>query len=548
VTGWPSRRAATALLLVCVGAAALLACGGSQQAQDAQDGGSASRATPLVVVGIDGAEWSVIRRQWEEGRLPALRALAEAGVATELETAYLRSPVIWTTVATGVAPWVHGIEDFVAPSPAGDVPVSSAHRRVPALWNLLSGEGRRCAVLGWWASWPAEEIDGVVISDRVLDAVEDRVWPPELEETLEQRVQAARAMQSPWAPEGAELRDRLVAHAAAELVEDGGFDLILVYFRTLDVTSHLYWRYWEPERFPPLPPQELRAYAGEVPRAYDAVDRALARIVGAAGGRFNVVVLSDHGFRAAREVETRVFLDLDAVLERLGYLERGPDGEVDLAASSLYTFATAEGTPRKKVRFGARVRGMDENGSGPEVPSSSGRRATPTELRSRLANDLDRVTYRSGAAVLALRELSPIERREGAELMLDVLSDGASEEVLVDGEPVPGAVSQISRISGTHTKTTHGIFLAAGPDIDPRADLTGIRIQDIASTLLYGLGLPVAEDSVGDARLDLYRPELRRRRPLRTVASWGSRDAEPTGPEAGDEEHLRQLRALGYLD
>ena len=401
MTGWPSRRAATALLLVCVGAAALLACGGSQQAQEAQeaqDGGSASPATPVVVVGIDGAEWSVIRRQWEEGRLPALRALAEAGV------------------------------------------------------------------------------------------------------------------------------------------------------RTLDVTSHLYWRYWEPERFPPLPPQELRAYAGEVPRAYDAVDRALARIVGAAGGRFNVVVLSDHGFRAAREVETRVFLDLDAVLERLGYLERGPDGEVDLAASSLYTFATAEGTPRKKVRFGARVRGMDENGSGPEVPSSSGRRATPTELRSRLANDLDRVTYRSGAAVLALRELSPIERREGAELMLDVLSDGASEEVLVDGEPVPGAVSQISRISGTHTKTTHGIFLAAGPDIDPRADLTGIRIQDIASTLLYGLGLPVAEDSVGDARLDLYRPELRRRRSLRTVASWGRRDAEPTGPEAGDEEHLRQLRALGYLD
>ena len=130
--------------------------------------GPPGRRPPLIVIGIDGGEWKVIHRLWAEGKLPHLKRISEQGVATTLHTAYNSSPVIWTTIATGVAPEVHGITDFVVPTPRGDVPVSSAVRKVPALWNMLSRAGRRVAVLGWWASWPAEKVDGVVLSDRAL--------------------------------------------------------------------------------------------------------------------------------------------------------------------------------------------------------------------------------------------------------------------------------------------------------------------------------------------------------------------------------------------
>src|SRR3954454_1974367 len=82
------------------------------------------RRPPLIVIGIDGGEWKVIHRLWDEGKLPNLKRIAERGVATTLHTAYNSSPVIWTTIATGVTPEVHGITDFVVPTPRGDVPVS----------------------------------------------------------------------------------------------------------------------------------------------------------------------------------------------------------------------------------------------------------------------------------------------------------------------------------------------------------------------------------------------------------------------------------------
>ena len=38
-------------------------------------------------------------------------------------------------------------------------------RKVKALWNILSDAGRSVAVVGWWATWPAEPVRGAVVSD-----------------------------------------------------------------------------------------------------------------------------------------------------------------------------------------------------------------------------------------------------------------------------------------------------------------------------------------------------------------------------------------------
>ena len=79
----------------------------------------------------------------------------------------LLSPILWTTQATGVPPDVHRVLDFqeVDPTSGRKVPISGNSRAVPAVWNLASAAGRKVGVVGWWASHPAEEVNGFFVSD-----------------------------------------------------------------------------------------------------------------------------------------------------------------------------------------------------------------------------------------------------------------------------------------------------------------------------------------------------------------------------------------------
>ena len=40
-----------------------------------------------------------------------------------------------------------------------------------------------------------------------------------------------------------------------------------------------------------------------------------------------------------------------------------------------------------------------------------------------------------------------------------------------DPEPLAGLSTEVQHISGTHAENTHGILIAAGPDIDPAAQV-----------------------------------------------------------------------------
>ena len=469
---------------------------------------------PILVVGIDGGEWKVIRKLWAEGRLPNLKALAERGTTATLRTAYNSSPVIWTTIATGVTPREHGIVDFVVPTPQGDVPISSDVRKVPAIWNMLTQSGKRVAVLGWWGSWPAEEVNGVVVSDRALLDLDRRVSPPSYLPTFLQEVRRAREEPSLFgADDEAEMRDRAIAQAATTLAGQA-FDLLLVYFRSPDIVSHNHWKSYEPEAFGEAADPANR---DRVPRSYEAVDQALGRLLKAGPKDMNVLVISDHGFHAARPEEVKVLLDMDAVLKRLGYLDR------------IYTYGTPSFRQVKLLRFS-------------KVPP-----AEREELRRRLADDLATVTYESGAPVFTVREARPREMREGADFAVVVETKGATQALRIQGERFEGAIESLSRISGTHTRNTHGIFLAAGPDVDPDAALEGIRVHDITPTLLYGLDLPVAESFAGKPRTDLFTEELREARPVRTIKSWGKRKSAGARTSKEDEKLLEELRALGYI-
>ena len=514
-------------LVLSAAACALLLAACSRPAA----GPPAPRPAPWIVIGVDGGELSVIETLWARGELPNLRRLADAGLHTRLATDYGASPVIWTTIATGMPPGRHGITDFVVPTDAGDVPVSSAARKVPALWSMLSRAHRRVAVLGWWASWPAEPVDGLVLTDRLAQELPQRIYPPERQAELEAAHAEARESGIPFGGNDAsQLQDRLVTRFAVEAVQ-GDYALVLPYYRSLDLASHQSWRLYEPAAFgDPVP---ARPGDDPVSAAYRAVDQAVGEILAAAPPEANVLVISDHGFRATHGEEVQLLLDLDRVLEAAGLLVRAGE-EVDLERSRAFAYRSPDYRAIKFVRFAP-------EGSDPEP-------AALERARRELGRTLARATFDGGAPAFRVRPPDEREAGRGAHAVVVADKRAATPTLYFDGAPVRHAIRHLGRISGSHDSHTKGILFAAGPAIQPGAVLPEVTIHDIAPTLLFALGLPVAEDFPGHVRDELFRPEFAASRPRRTIASWGEQLGAETPRSAADRTLLDELAALGYLN
>jgi hypothetical protein len=86
--------------------------------------------SPVILVGVDGFEWSVVLSLLAQEKLPNLRALIEDGVSGEIQTiSPTGSPIIWTTIATGLNRKTHGSWAFESRRAVGSTPASIARPR-----------------------------------------------------------------------------------------------------------------------------------------------------------------------------------------------------------------------------------------------------------------------------------------------------------------------------------------------------------------------------------------------------------------------------------
>ena len=338
-------------------------------------------------------------------------------------------------------------------------------------------------------------------------------------------------------PESMLEADRILSRAAVEIAGDD-FNLILLYLRGVDISCHFHWRAFEPEAFPTAEPSELEAERELIAREYELIDRTLGELLEASGPDINIIVMSDHGFDAMDGETTHILLNFDAVLERLGFLTMAGDG-IDFARTQLYSFASPERSLIKKVRFA--LAGREENG---RVTA-----AEQAEIRARLEEALETVTYRGGAPVFVVRDPSAKKREHGADFVVEVLTEDARK---------PSANRRCPPPWGHPDRSTGFPELTAArpPGSSSRPVLTSTRQSnrrtcgsiDMPPTILYAIGLPVADDFSGRARTELFTAAFRDAHALQTISTWGRRPEGEHRPSDVDKELVDQLRALGYID
>jgi predicted AlkP superfamily phosphohydrolase/phosphomutase/Flp pilus assembly protein TadD len=289
----------------------------------------------VIFVGLDGADWRLLDGYLAAGRMPELARLVAEGRSGVLESQEpALSPLLWTTMMTGVSPLEHGILDFTRRDPATGAlaPISSADRRVPAVWNIASAAGKKVAVFGLWATWPPETVSGLVVSDRFLapgtarrepapgfaHPAAEEPWAREILAEVERETgevalraylpwltaadyAAARAAPKPYAAPVSALREILVQtrtyhRLASQWIERERPELTIVYFEGTDSIGHVFAPFVPPH--PPSMPEAETCDFRRVPELYFAeidgllgVYRSLAQY-----RKATLVIASDHGF------------------------------------------------------------------------------------------------------------------------------------------------------------------------------------------------------------------------------------------------------------
>lgn len=122
----------------------------------------------VFLLGLDGADWSVLDRMIAVGHMPNLGRLVREGARAILEsTVPPVTPVAWLSLMTGCNPGRHGVFGFLKPSPDNSylpVPVNRMDAQVPTVFDYFR-EGGPLVSLNLPMSWPATPINGCLITD-----------------------------------------------------------------------------------------------------------------------------------------------------------------------------------------------------------------------------------------------------------------------------------------------------------------------------------------------------------------------------------------------
>ncbi|MEZ4271618.1 MAG: alkaline phosphatase family protein [Myxococcota bacterium] len=314
----------------------------------------------VVIIGLDGVSLNLLEPYVKQGVTPNLGALMQQGARGELASIWpLRTPQVWTSVATGKLPGQHGIWDHLSNTyfnppefrTKAKSAVTTENLRSKPLWRLLGDAGIATLNVGWMAAWPAQEVPhGVVVApielmkDARQTTIKGSFYRGAKKMTAPQRLDAKvqklivdpndigeadvadfaklPSKDSPirrlpymeryiYALRWSLARARSVEAITLGLLDDANPAVVLSYFQCTDSLLHRFWIFQEGadnirQRFSThgidaTHAEELHQRFGKVVEAcYRDVDARVGRILAATQGpQTLVLVVSDHGFGPA---------------------------------------------------------------------------------------------------------------------------------------------------------------------------------------------------------------------------------------------------------
>jgi predicted AlkP superfamily phosphohydrolase/phosphomutase len=496
--------------------------------------------TKVLVIGLDGATWNIIKPLVKGGKLPAIAKLMKNGCYGDLESCIPHDTFpAWKCYSTGRNPGKLGAYWYAGVDMAEERLFfnNSTSFQGKELWDYLGENNITCGVLDMPTTYPCKRINGVMVAHGA-PRLSDYTYPEFLERELKNRFDYKISLDLPFevGKDASIDSTRGVINqrfaVASYLMREFDPSFMHVTIFNIDPIQHFYWRDME----------EGDAKYGEVIEDFwTLIDNGMKGILDEfCDERTHIIVMSDHGFTGAKGYFhiskwltegnllklKRPKLLLSGLFFKLG-LSR--DNILSILvrtkmASFLRTHIAKETRQKVAALLPAEILGIAEQtylgsfidwGRSKVIPTPPGL----LYINKKLFGSYEEYEKFKEALIAEIREIE--EPKTGVKLAKEVFRgeeiysgkyiDDAPDIVILPNEGYiitsPAGSDEMWSYPSrgwTGTHKLHGIFLESGPGIKKGIEIEGAKIYDLAPTILHVFGIPIPKDMDGRVLKELF--------------------------------------------
>jgi len=469
----------------------------------------------ILVMGLDGATFDLIKPLIKMGKLPNMAKLMESGTHGVLKSIiHPITPAAWVSFYTGKNPGKHGIFDFRERKKGSyDTQIiNGSFCKEKSLWSILSDNKKKVAIINVPMTFPPEPVNGFLISG--MDSPSNDVtftYPPDLYMKLKNEI--GEYIIDTRFNENTE-KDQYIA-SIDKMIRDRGktvkyflrkydLDFLMVVFVATDRVSHAFWKYMDPNH-PDHDQKEKDKYGNVIFECYQKIDNEIGEILNVVDDNTQIIIMSDHGFGPLYK---DIYINKWLMDKGLLKLKEEADGELRVSSVDWGNrFSSVDWENTKAYSFGffgnifINLKGREKRGvvePGKEYE----------DVREYIINGLyDLCDVEDGKKIVdKVYKSEELYFGKNSDKAPDLLIKARNYSYMARDSyefKFDDIVSKpIISHSGNHT--TEGVYIISGKDINSNLTLNA-SILDVAPTILHMMEIPIPSDMDGRVLKEIFK-------------------------------------------
>ena len=284
----------------------------------------------VIVIGLDGGTWNIIKPLVKQGKLPTIESLMNSGCHGNLESTI--PPVTfpaWKCYSTGKNPGKLGVFHFINLdiNKKKVFTNTSESFKSKEIWDYLSDSGFKCGILDMPTTYPPKRVNGFMVSHPLYYKNPNYTYPGSLEAELENELDYRLNLENPFnvnkdlAIEDAKKIIIQRFETASYLYKRYNPDFFHLTIFHIDPIQHYFWGYMESKN---------PTYGKIIEDTWMLIDKKLKKFLDdVMDENTYVILMSDHGFRSlegefnfSRWLINNMYLKFTKKINRLSILAR----------------------------------------------------------------------------------------------------------------------------------------------------------------------------------------------------------------------------------